>query len=571
MNAKETESRIDQRVLLLRKIEVWNAQFDPEYSALLQPFTGNTYHTTLRPETTPEAHTTLAAAKYAAALLDSGMAEYEERAFQVIRGLLPLQDQDPNSHTYGIWPWYYEEPLTQMSPPDWNWADFIGKQLVLMSLRHSGRIPVELAERIRYAVRCAGESIIRRNMGAHYTNIAIMGSLVTLIAGEHYGWQDFADYALERLKKILAHVEALGTFQEFNSPPYTKVAIIELSRIRQASRNPAAKELAQSLLDRAWRMVADHFHPKTKEWAGPHSRSYGSMLRPDEKGFLQLATEGKLSWYAEAEIPYDTECYGNDIRCPKAYLPLLTGGEERVLRQRYYREEETGLEKWAYTYISEDYCIASSSQDLMWNQSRPLLAYADNGGEPAYLRFRFLHDGYDYCSAVIMSSQAKGKLLLGIRFLTEGGDTHPNLDRIHGTIEASDFRLRLELGGCLKGAAPKVEGTAASVTIGRTPVRLDLLYSAFGDQAESFHWRVTEEADTCGLDLVLHEGGRKTIDFTKLRKAALLLSLRLGEDEGVPVFRVEESEEEVTAYDGEAAETSALSVSLPLSPSAAWR
>ena len=38
---------------------------------------------------------------------------------KIIGKVLSLQDTDPSSKTYGIWPWLLEEPLEQMSPPDW--------------------------------------------------------------------------------------------------------------------------------------------------------------------------------------------------------------------------------------------------------------------------------------------------------------------------------------------------------------------------------------------------------------------------------------------------------------------
>ncbi|WP_171683475.1 hypothetical protein [Paenibacillus planticolens] len=557
---------MNQSMLLLKKIVVWNEQYDPEFAALRQPLNSNTYHTTLRPSTTPTAHGTYNAAVYATALLDSELPEYEERAFHVIRGLLPHQDQDTQSDTYGIWPWFYEEPLSQMSPPDWNWADFIGKQLVLIALRHGKRIPDDLNEQIRHAVWCACESIVRRNMGAHYTNIAIMGSLVTLIAGEHYGWNVFVDYALDRLKKIQAHVEQLGNFQEYNSPPYTKVAIIELSHIRQATRIPLAKELANSLLDRAWFTVAEHIHPQTMEWAGPHCRSYGALLREDEKGFLQLATQGKLRYYPDDEVPYDTGCYGNDIRCPEDYIPFLIGMEKRVIRQRYYLNYESGLEKWASTYITPAYSIGSFSEEIMWNQTRPVIGYVNHEGKPVYFRFRFLHDGYDYCSAVIKSSQEQGDLLLGVRFLTEGGDTHPNLDRIDGSIQAADFRLRLEFGGHLEGIVPDLNGAEASVKIGDTQVQLRSLYAIFGEESASLAWRVSQDQSAFGLDLVLYEGEPKVIDFHTIQRAALLLSLSLGDELMVPSFQITETEDSVTAALDSGEEEAMRMVSVPLKP-----
>jgi len=54
------------------------------------------------------------------------------RAYSVLYRVLPLQDIDPSRNTYGIWSYYLEEWLEEMDEPDWNWADFNGKDLLIM-------------------------------------------------------------------------------------------------------------------------------------------------------------------------------------------------------------------------------------------------------------------------------------------------------------------------------------------------------------------------------------------------------------------------------------------------------
>ena len=42
----------------------------------------------------------------------------------------PIKDRDSTSERYGIWPMYPEEPLEVLRIPDWNYADFVGSQMV---------------------------------------------------------------------------------------------------------------------------------------------------------------------------------------------------------------------------------------------------------------------------------------------------------------------------------------------------------------------------------------------------------------------------------------------------------
>lgn len=543
---------IDHKQLLLSKIHFWEECFNPEICMLKLPFHSPGYHTTLTAKEHPLVHPTYPSLLYALALLDSKMPEYSRRAFDVIRKLISLQDQNPESDTYGIWSWFYEEPLDKMSPPDWNWADFCGKQLVQAELRHGSRFPVELREMIRQAVFCACDAIIKRDVGPHYTNIALMGSFVTLIAGEAYGKLKFANYGLRRLERLNQYTKKLGTFHEFNSPAYSIIAITELSKIQTLTESPRAQKIANGLLDGVWRMVAEHFHPATRQWSGPHSRSYSTLLTEKAKSFLQIATVNKVVFSFEKEQPYDAEWYGSGIHCPQQYLPFFTQPEERTLSQLYSRNIKTGQEKWATTFMTSDYAIGVSSEEIMWNQTRPLLIYFDNGGEAAYLNLRVLHDGYDYCSAILNSKTERNRLLFGIRFLTDGGDTHPSLDKISGSIEASDFRIRVEVGGFLEYVYAEADGARAHLTIGGHTVELRTLFAAFehalasdDDRSRGWKWEVTKKCESICFDIVLYSGERRRLDFDSMGKAAFLFSLVIDKIESEIV--VEEGEDAVLA------------------------
>lgn len=565
----------DDKKLLLRKIVSQENDYDPHVNMLRSPFHTPGYHTTLTAKDHPLVHPTHQSLLYAAGLLNTEAPEYVQRACDVIKRLLTLQDQDPERDTYGIWPWFYEEPLTQMAPPDWNWADFCGKELVLAALLHGHRLPEELRDEMRQGVSCACEAIIKRDVGPHYTNIAIMGAFVTLIAGELYGRQDYIDYALQRLEKLKRYTEDLGTFQEFNSPQYSVIAIVELSKIYTYSVNPRAQQIASGLLEMVWRMVAEHYHPMTQQWAGPHSRSYSTLLNGKIKSFLQLATDNKLVFFSDDELEYDAEWYGSGSRCPDSCLELFIRKDTRVLEQPYYRNKETGFVKWAETYMTADYAIGMFRDEIMWNQTRGLVAYFENSGQATYLHMRCLHEGYDYCSAVLSVAAEQGHFLLGVRFLTNGGDTHPNLDRIQGSIETSDFRLRMEFGGCLDRVSVETEGTKAQVRINGLPVRFESLYSAFEEvssevtgQKRGWDWEVTKQGDDYGLDLIIYTGQRKTIDFQALNKAAFLISLAIGDaSEELPSIVVDEEAGQVTARvlaDG--VNNSLREISIPLKP-----
>ena len=56
---------------------------------------------------------------------------------------------------------------------------------------------------------------------------------------------------------------------------------------------------------RAWYHLARHFHVPTVQWAGPHSRSYATLLRPRTLAFIQRGTANRVRFLPEAEA-YET-------------------------------------------------------------------------------------------------------------------------------------------------------------------------------------------------------------------------------------------------------------------------
>ena len=556
-------STMDQHSMLLRAIEAKEMSYNPQNRMLGSPFSSPGYHTTIKQAET--IHSTYKSLVYALGLLDTKEERYERRAFDMIGQLAAMQDKDPASATFGIWSWFYEEPLEKMAPPDWNWADFCGKVLVLAVLRHGHRFPAPLREAVRKTIGNACDAIIRRNVGPEYTNIAIMGALVTLIAGELYEREDYGGYGLRRLERISAFTRERQTFQEYNSPTYTYVALLELSKLSSSTRNPEAKRLADDLIDMAWDSVAKHFHAATRNWAGPHSRCYRTMLSDEHKAFLQLATEGALSFFPWEELPYDEGWYKVGFRCPERFREQFLTSEVRDIRECYEPSIGGEPDKWAVTHMTEMYALGSFSREILWNPRRALLLYADNGGEPTYAHFRCLHDGYDFCSAILHSDQEGGELLFGVSFITNGGDTHPNLDRTEGEIEAADLRLRLELGGCLDRVEADVQGDRAAVRIGGLTLRLDCGYAVFGEELPR-EWSVEkdEQEGKLFVDLPIYSGRPKRIDLRALEQAAFLFALSVdGEESGeTPQISTAADRLEARARHG----GRELAVTLPLRP-----
>ncbi|MFD2330150.1 hypothetical protein ACFSR7_12940 [Cohnella sp. GCM10020058] len=505
-------------------------RYNPENRMLRCPFASPGYHTTIK--SAPHIHPTRESMDYALALLDAGEERYEQRAFDIIKEIVSLQDQNPDSPTFGIWSWFWEEPLARMSPPDWNWADFIGKRLLFVYIRHGRRLPEALRTAVCQAICFSCEAIIKRNVGPEYTNIAIMGAFVTLIAGERLGVSRYFEYGFARLRRFYAYTMEAGAFLEYNSPPYSTIAILELSALATYTRTASAYRITTELLDTTWQMIAEHFHPYLQEWSGPHARSYSSFLDPTHLSFLYAACDGEVPLIREADFRYSLEWFGHGVECPLQFRSLFADlTSARELRQDLPPSPEFRTRS-AYTYMTEAYAIGTFNHNVMWNQCRNLLAYVRaKNNERCYVRLRVLHDGYDFCSAVFKGTQKGGSVLYGIQFALDGGDTHVNLDPIYGKMMAEDLRIRIEIG--CTGQAPAWAQRSEDIyetVIGETGLVVSGLYGAMSGFGP-FRWEThTENGSSC-LDLILHEGGVREIDFHNMGEALFLFALSLSSEE----------------------------------------
>ena len=520
---------IDEDEELREALAEQDDQYDPELGMLETPFSGGPgYHTTL--EDVETVHPTSGSLNYAVSLLGLEDPDADERAFTIIRKVLSLQDRDEDNDTYGIWPWYYEEPLEEMDPPDWNWADFCGERLVIAAGKHD-RIPDDLADDIESSVRAACEAIIERDVDIGYTNIAIVGAFVTLRAGELYDWESVHEYGLDRLQRFADHTRRFDTFEEYNSPPYTTTAIRGLSTIETLSTTPEAVELSADLLDTAWKTIAEHFHPTTQQWAGPHFRAYSSLLGDGRRTFIQLGTDGAVQLVSDEEINYDPRLYWIDLKCPERYYEEFREPDEDWLFQPY-QETETGVRKHASTYLTEEYCLGTFDKEVMWNQRRNLLAYLSNDGDPAYVHLRFLKDDYDYASAVFTSAHDRNAALFGIDFSTDGGDTHLHFDPTEGSIDCEDLRLRFEVGGAVGGTDVDIarhdDGTeTASISFPDHEITARSLATELDWEPEG--WTIDRTDEEIHVDYVLYEGDERTFDFTDIDRAALVFAFAVSD------------------------------------------
>ncbi len=518
----------------LKALDERGKSYDPAECMIRRPFSSPGYHTTLKEG---YVHPTRDSFNYAVALLDSGRPEDLERACAVLRRVIALQDQDINSRTYGIWSWFMEEPLDKMSPPDWNWADFCGTQLLQVLIDHIDRLPMDLQAQVKNAIIHACYSIRRRDVKPGYTNIAIMGTYVTLVAGDRLGMPDILDYGRMRLQRFMDYAHERGAFSEYNSPTYSVVAATEITRMLMHVTNLGDRKMVEQLNRLVWEHIARHFHVPTKQWAGPHCRAYRTFLRDSEYAFIQRATGGKAQFVSKDKLYDSLDAHRIRAVCPEDLCHYLTElPEARLEVEAFVRNSSHVHDVIGTTYLHPDFCLGSVNIGDLWNQRRPVLGYWNSPSGRIALRIRCLHDDYDYSSASIFSVQDHGDILSAVTFATDRGDTHISLDRIKdATIKARDLRIRIEFEGDvadLKLPKQFKVGKPVGVESSNITAELSIPYAVFGDGA--IETETGREESKAWLDVILYEGPERQINFAQIENAAIVIALSLSPTSDTP-------------------------------------
>jgi hypothetical protein len=496
-------------------------RYDPEGKMITATLHGYNYHTDAE---SGVFHDIRSSFWYAASLLDLGDKQYTQRAFDVIEKTISLQDQDPNSKSYGVWPYYMEEPLaTKKAPIDYNWADFNAVTLLDVWMEHQEEIPAALKPTIKNSIILAAKAIQKRNVGPGYTNIAIMGTYVTYTVSHLFDLPEMEDYAQKRLKTFYDYTLDKGGFTEYNSPTYSIVALDELYHMKMHIMEPSAKQMIDSLYSIGWEMIARHYHQPTGQWAGPHSRSYGTLVGPSFYAMLKDGSNGKI-------VTGIDEKQGNmNIRhqIPEYLLHyFLSPGFPRTETDVFEKAEPQII---GTCYMTDKYALSTSNLSSLWIQRRPFLAYWGDVQNPKYLQVRFLHDDYDFTAVNFQSQQKENNVLAGISFATNGGDKHPYFDRLKdGKFKAKDLRLRFEFGNVKIEdlTVPSSNNAVCSIKLNGIQFNFQL-YETIFDQLKG-HWEKGGNGRASWIDFVIYSGAEVDFNLSEMKQAVLGFTFSMG-------------------------------------------
>ncbi|MFG1188876.1 hypothetical protein [Xanthobacter flavus] len=523
--AAEPGYSVDKRLAPMR----WD-----EVAGLLIRHGGGPGYATLTTEAM-QVHPTRDSMDYAVALADYGQPEARHRIARIIERMAQLQDVDQASPTYGTWPWFAEEPLSAMRPPDLNWANFIGARYCEMLWNHSDLLDAEATERARSALNHACGCIMRRNVGLDATNVVSMAIRVTAMSGRLLGRPDLSAYGANLLDRFFRYTRDQGGFVEYNSPTYTLTALSEFESSIHYLGDQAPFQSLRSLWRSAWEVVAFHFHPATVQWAGPHSRYYADLLTPLlwSQVAVRLGRE-----VVDRNLPLQPPSW-NMHPCPEDLQVYFTDRNPlpRNVRERVRSFPESGEELWSTTWLEQDVCLGSASIGNCWVQARPLIGYWKALPKPAVFRARVMKDGYDFASFGIRAQQKERSVLIACYPVINSGDRHVSADRSRSGYPGKSLVFRVSV----EGAGAHAEQLDAGVFVLACQNWKAVVRGGpcmFDGVDMSSRWTVRTEAGLAAAELAIPLNGH--ISPERLGSTLLTASVTLGPvDENIAVADIE--------------------------------
>lgn len=451
--------------------------------------------------------------------------QYYEIAFQALHRLCDIQDTRIGSPTFGLWSYYLEEDLEHMIEPDYNWANFIGRELLTVCILCKDKLPADLEVRLHRAIQNAMQCTIKRNVAADYTNISLMSNMTLVSAGELLQDEHLFHIGKDRLKRLYEYTKFTTSFSEYNSSGYIMVDMEEISRMQHFFKDEECRFIADELNYYAWEMLASHYNTAMDQLAPPQMRAYKDIDTGILAWYIWQGTEGKYGKCMETFPAYPAPTYYFLTKCPSKCLPLLEKTHE-FIAHTYYRKNNIRLEHedtvvvreldspdlTAYTYKTPYYSMGSFAFCDCWNQRRNAMIIWDKDA-PKTFRLRSIHNNYDFCSGVVHSQQENNRILGHMGLVSDRGSFIYTLDKVkNGIYQAENLGFRFELGGNCDQLTIKQAGKDFLIDDGSMHIRLHIEKWVYdGCDAE-----IKLSEDGKAVILVGYEGPNKTLDTNTL-------------------------------------------------------
>lgn len=490
---------------------------------------GGVIHTTV----TGRVHNTRENAEYAQLIFMLNEDEHFERARAILNRLCDVQDKNSQSITYGLWSYYFEEDLSQMTDPDYNWAEFISGPLIYIVKERSEYLGDALLSKVKEALRLAAYCCIKRNVGLDYTNVICMSTFTILTIGEIIEDDAIISRGKKELRKLIEYTRFNGAFSEYNSPCYAKIAVDAISKMIKYFKDDECRKIAEELNVYAWKMIARHYSPAFGELTPPYIRNYSDLDDSGEtEAFIYLGTNGR---YGKAHDIYST-WFLSDMHCPEEcyqYFDREMWMEDIYYKKNNLRERDEDVtiirdfespDLTAYSYKTNDYLFGALQKTELWTQRRTSMVIWNKESKRC-LKLCGIKNDFDFSSAMAYTALDKNKMLTLLGFSTDHGDKHYILDLFKdGKIKAKKLSFMLKTGGDDSKLCFVKNGDEYILDDGQIKISVRVISWIWN--GEPGEVRITDK----GIELLCFEGdSEREVDFNMLKSTYGVISMAVNE------------------------------------------
>ena len=321
--------------------------FDPKVNMLAKTVEGQKFHA-------PRA-----SVRFCEELLENGTPKDIELVERMMPGILSGQETDPGSPHYGAFRWEIEMEMVE----DLNAVEFLLHSLIPIIIDHQEKLADSTVSNIKESIHMGLQNIKAIDVNVKYTNIVLKDIANTCLGGELLKDTALAQRGYDKLKDWIAFTDRSGGVYEYNSTPYTAVAIEVLYRLQKYVQNPEIKFRARQMLWRVALSAGLHMHLPTGRWAGPHGRAYhGSVIGEGGSYLLQQQEMHSFrGWIEEGKLPD----WMRTLLSPEMVPDQL--------------KETVGIDDGlaTYTYKADNYSFGVASRNMS-NQANRYIAWQSN-------------------------------------------------------------------------------------------------------------------------------------------------------------------------------------------------
>ncbi|MGC3963369.1 MAG: hypothetical protein QM803_08600 [Rhodocyclaceae bacterium] len=358
-----------------------------------------------------------------------------DRIRQALEMLRAMQDTDPASKTYGNMRWYTDDARVV----DRNGVEFIVRHAAVLWLQYRDWLTPEQRAPLVAMLELARTGITRHAVAVSYTNIFLMKAWNLIALGEGLDDAPLVAQGQQMLRDWLAYTSRNG-ISEYLSPTYNAVNLENLSLIRNLSRDPLSRQLADAGLDAIWSDVALHWYAPAGRLGGSHSRDYNRLFNTGDINVLA----GRAGWPAAD--------FGAIQPGPYAYF-AWRAPSERVEQLRSLPLPRWIGARWGegaqqrhWHYMAADYSVGSTESgyntidtaplaiNLGGGADAPVVTWAMDGRGDHYGTQKILETGSGHLKALhlrpFLASVQRGSEVLFVAAGREDGSS----DRLESTL-----------------------------------------------------------------------------------------------------------------------------------------